>query len=440
MNIKDIFKAAGIAGAGGAGFPAYAKQSPEADTFLVNGAECEPLLYTDYTILRLYLEEVASGAELVVEASGMKQALLCIETKNAKLLGLSEGQQIAPHTKVKCLPNVYPTGDEISLIYEATGRLVKPGKLPITAGVIVGNVESVYNMYQAAQFGKPVTHSFITIAGDVKTPLVMRVPVGTPIREICSQLGLAEQLQGKMVLDGGPAMGRVVDVAKDVVKKTTKGLTILPMQTEAAKSRLRSFASNQGLATTACCQCTRCTDLCPRFLLGYPLEPHRMVRTAVCPTPDPVLIQTATLCCGCGICETVACSQGISPRKVIEGFKAQLRTQNIKFTPSETDTYTPHFMRFARRVPASRMESLLGVAKFDTLPVWQEETFSPRYVEIALAGHIGAPSVPVVKEGDRVELGQMIASAGEGLSLPQHASITGRVSRITPHYIRIERE
>ena len=97
-------------------------------------------------------------------------------------------------------------------------------------------------------------------------------------------------------------------------------------------------------------------------------------------------------------------------------------------------------MRFARRVPASRMESLLGVAKFDTLPVWQEETFSPRYVEIALAGHIGAPSVPVVKEGDRVELGQMIASAGEGLSLPQHASITGRVSRITPHYIRIERE
>ena len=440
MNIKDIFKAAGIAGAGGAGFPAYAKQSPEADTFLVNGAECEPLLYTDYTILRLYLEEVAKGAELVVEAGGMKQALLCIEEKKATMLGLAEGQSLAPHTKVKCLPNVYPAGDEISLIYEATGRLVRPGQLPITVGVIVGNVESVYNMYHAMSHQTPVTHSFITIAGDIKQPMVMRVPVGTPISTLFTHLGIMDDVQDKMVLDGGPAMGRVVDVAKDVVKKTTKGFTILPKNTEAAKSRMRSAQSNQGLATTACCQCTRCTDLCPRALLGYPLEPHRMVRTAVCPTPDPVLIKTATLCCGCGICETVACSQGISPRKVIDGFKAQLRAQNMKFTPSETDTYTPHSMRSARRVPASRIKSLLGVAHFDRLPIWQEEPFAPRYVAIALAGHIGAPSVPVVKEGDRVEMGQMIAKAGEGLSLPEHASISGRVSQVTPHYIRIERE
>ena len=157
MDLKELMKEAGIVGAGGAGFPSYAKLADGADLLVVNGAECEPLLYTDYILLQKELPMVLSGITSVLEYANIPAALLCVKEHTAKRLRLVDGTRLADRILLKTLPDVYPMGDEISLIYQATGRVVKPGNLPITAGVIVYNVETLYNVAAMMKFSQPLT-------------------------------------------------------------------------------------------------------------------------------------------------------------------------------------------------------------------------------------------------------------------------------------------
>ncbi|MBE7068544.1 MAG: NADH-quinone oxidoreductase subunit J [Clostridiales bacterium] len=425
MNLKEIMKKAGIVGAGGAGFPSYAKLAEGADTLVVNGAECEPLLYTDYVLLHKEMPTVLAGIKAIAEELNVPRALLCVKDHTAKRLKLADGTKLAEKIWLKVLPDVYPMGDEISLIYEATGRVVKPGNLPITAGVVVFNVETLYNVALAVKYEQPVLDKWVTVAGDIAQPFVVKVPVGTPVCELFERNGI-EVPEGYSVLDGGPSMGKVIDVERAVITKTTKGLLILPDLCEAVISKYINGETSIARAETACCQCTRCTDMCPRALLGYPLEPHKMVRTAkgaVSVLPEMVL--SATLCCGCGLCETLACCQGISPKAVINEYKALLAKNKLRYVAK--DDVTPLEEREYRMVPSERWANVLGVAKFDKLAKYIGEQKDFSKAEIYLRQHIGAPSVALVKDGDLVEKGDLIAESADGLSLPQYASVSGKV-------------
>ena len=425
MDLKEMMKEAGIVGAGGAGFPSYAKLADGADLLVVNGAECEPLLYTDYVLLQKELPMVLSGIKAVLEYANIPAALLCVKEHTAKRLRLADGTRLADRILLKTLPDVYPMGDEISLIYQATGRVVKPGNLPITAGVIVYNVETLYNVAAMQKFSQPMTMKWLTIGGNVSQPIVVKVPIGTPVSWLFEQNSI-EIPEDHTVLDGGPSMGKVIDPERAVVTKTTKGFLILPNNTPAIESKFLDGAKSIARAETACCQCTRCTDMCPRNLLGYPLEPHKMVRTAKgAATVMPEMVLSATLCCGCGICETLACCQGISPRAVINEYKALLAKNKLRYV-SKTDV-EPAPEREYRMVPSERWASVLGVAKYDAVAKYIGEQIYPR-AEILLRQHIGAPSVAIVKDGEFVKKGDKIAESAEGLSLPQYASIDGRVS------------
>ena len=425
MDLKEMMKEAGIVGAGGAGFPSYAKLADGADLLVVNGAECEPLLYTDYVLLQKELPMVLSGIKAVLEYANIPAALLCVKEHTAKRLRLADGTRLADRILLKTLPDVYPMGDEISLIYQATGRVVKPGNLPITAGVIVYNVETLYNVAAMQKFSQPMTMKWLTIGGNVSQPIVVKVPIGTPVSWLFEQNSI-EIPEDHTVLDGGPSMGKVIDPERAVVTKTTKGFLILPNNTPAIESKFLDGAKSIARAETACCQCTRCTDMCPRNLLGYPLEPHKMVRTAKgAATVMPEMVLSATLCCGCGICETLACCQGISPRAVINDYKALLAKNKLRYV-SKTDV-EPAPEREYRMVPSERWASVLGVAKYDAVAKYIGEQIYPR-AEILLRQHIGAPSVAIVKDGEFVKKGDKIAESAEGLSLPQYASIDGRVS------------
>ena len=132
INLKEILKDNGVVGAGGAGFPSYAKLSNEAEILAINCAECEPLIYTDFVLMREKMPHIIDGAKFVMENTGIKHTYLSIKEHRAVMLGYKDGEEIAPNITVKFLPNVYPMGDEINLIYQTTGRLVKPGMLPIT--------------------------------------------------------------------------------------------------------------------------------------------------------------------------------------------------------------------------------------------------------------------------------------------------------------------
>ena len=426
QELKNLMQKYGILGAGGAGFPSYAKLAEGANLLLINGAECEPLLYTDYVLLKNELSTVLFGISEVLSHTGIPKALVAIKAHTAKRLGMEDGECLTSKIYIKVLPDVYPMGDEISLIYEATGRLVKPGKLPITQGIIVYNVETMYNLGRAVKFSEPVTKKWLTIGGAVKEPLVIKVPVGAKVADIFKVLGINVP-EDHSVIDGGPSMGKLINISTYAVTKTTKGILILPNETQAILSKKMSPQMATARAETACCQCTRCTDMCPRNMLGYPLEPHKMVRTAAgVAEVMPEMVLSATLCCGCGICESLACCQGISPRAVIDNYKKILSQNKLRFDlPGD---YEVRAERDYRMIPSDRWMSALGITRFDRVADYYGEINDFSRVEIPLSSHIGAPSVIAVSDGDTVSAGDLIANAANGLSLPQYASISGTLT------------
>lgn len=437
QELKNLIQQSGIVGAGGAGFPSHAKLAEGADILALNCAECEPLIYTDYMLMREHLSTIARGACLVMEAANIAKTLLCVKAHRAEMLGLEEGDEIAPRVYVKLLPDAYPMGDEINLIFEATGRVVKPGQLPITAGVIVLNGESAYNIALAVDEGKPVTEKWVTIGGNTENRVVVRVPVGMRVADLFRALDITVP-EHHTVLDGGPSMGRKIRVATAVIGKTTKSLLILPDEAPAIAHKNIAIPDMLRRAASCCCGCSRCTEMCPRHLLGYPIEPHKMIRAANndLAKKNPELIKTASLCCSCGVCAEVCC-QDISPKDVILSLKGILAQNKMRFVAGEEE-YKLHEDREHRLIPSARWEVILGVKKFDVVPALREDLVNAARVEIPMSGHIGAPSVPAIQVGDTVSVGDVIATPAAGLSMPQHASIAGKVTYVDDKKIIIE--
>ncbi len=437
-EIKTLIQNAGVVGAGGAGFPTFAKIAEGADTLVVNAVECEPLLYTDYTLMHEKMPEVLKGLTAIMQSAGIGRCLVGLKQAKAKDLHWVEGQELAPNIYAKLLPNVYPMGDEINLVYEATGRLVLPGQLPLTVGVIVMNLETVYNVARALFENTPVTEKWLTISGNVKKPLVVRVPIGASIAGLFAKLGVIVPAN-HTVLDGGPSMGAVIDYTTAIVTKATKGLLILPNDIPAIITKTRTKRVQLTMASSVCCQCTRCTDMCPRALLGYPLEPHKHVRVEnAVAEAAPEAVLNATMCCSCGICEIAACCQSISPRAVIATHRAELAKNRMRYTAIPGVEYKPNEYRSARQMPSDRWKALLGVDKYDIHPDYIPEKIAFDKVTIKMSQHIGAPSIPAVAVGDTVSEGQMIATAAAGFSVPQFASISGVVTEVDPTKIVIE--
>lgn len=428
----------GVVGAGGAGFPSYAKLTDGADILLINAVECEPLMYTDYTLTREKLDEIAEGMRIIMDFAHIANGIYAIKDYRAKALGLEDGQTLAEGIKVKWIPNVYPMGDEINLIYQATGRLIKPGTLPITQGVIVYNSETVYNTRMAVRFEHPVIEKWLTVGGNIPEAYTVKVPVGMKIRAVLDALKVTIP-ENHVVIDGGPSMGFIKNPYSDVITKTTKSLLILPENIPAVTSKKRTAEDNIRRAASVCCQCTRCTDMCPRHLLGYPLEPHKMIRSTLSAAQlTPELIKTASLCCACDICETFACCQDISPMAVIREYKKILTQNKMRYVANEDEEFKPHPDRNYRMLSANKWKEVLGVAKFDKHTTYIPKKLSANQVEIYMSQHIGSPSLPCVSVGDTVSEGQMIATANAGLSVPQYASIAGRVVFTNENKITIE--
>ena len=435
-ELKTLMQNAGIVGAGGAGFPSYAKLADGADTLVINGAECEPLIYTDFYLMHEHFDEFLHGINLVLDGGNIPKCVIGIKEHTAERLGLSDWQHLSERISVRTMPNAYPMGDEINLIYQVTGRVVSPGALPITAGVIVYNVETVYNIAKAEK-GENLTEKWITVGGDISNRKIIRTPIGMAVKDIFKNLGITVP-DTHIVIDGGPSMGKIINYESAVVTKTTKSILILPKNIPAVTGKMASPKTHNTHAQSNCCQCTRCTDMCPRALLGYPLEPHRLVRSVLSVAEaDPEIIKTASLCCSCGVCEIAACCQGISPRAVIEQLKGILAKNRIKYVSDKTPTVNPQ--RDYRLMPSERWMELLGVHKMDKMPEFAPEMQKTNKVKLLLKQSIGAPVTPTVGIGDTVKKGDLIATNDGGLFAPLHASIDGKVTAIDSVSIEIEK-
>ena len=414
-------------GAGGAGFPSYAKLACGADTLLLNCAECEPLLSLHRGLLAEKSLEIITAFSEIGKALDVKKCIIGIKRAYKSTLdAITPVVKNFDNVEIKLLREVYPAGDEIVLIYQTTGRVVSPGALPISAGVIVYNVETVYNAYLALHEDTPVTTKLVIVTGEVKNPRTVRVPLGMETGEVIARCG-GTLTDDFAIVSGGAMMGKIISVS-DVVTKTTNALLVLPQNHAVVKSKLRNAKIDARRAASACCQCRMCTDLCPRHLLGYPIDPARFMRAVSNKDGrDTQAYVNALYCSGCGVCEAYSCMQGLSPRLLLDVAKRQLRAGGIK--PEVCEPAPIAATRDARRVPMARLAARLGLEKYDK-KVPRGEDFTTRRVRLPLSMHIGAPSVPVVKAGDTVVAGQTVAQAGKGLSVALHSPISGRVKLV----------
>ena len=440
MDMRElgrILREAGVVGAGGAGFPTYAKLNENAKTIILNCAECEPLLRLHRQLLEKHARKIVSTFYEMGQCMGSTDMVIGIKKAYKKAIDALNGViGDYPGVRLGLLDEVYPAGDEVVLIYEVTGKQVAPGGLPIESGVAVFNVETVYNAYRALKQEAPVTDKLVSVVAEVANPVTLRVPIGTTIEEVVQMAGGAT-IANPVYFIGGPMMGRIGSGTQPVTK-TTNAILVLPEDHFIVTKSKRNTSIDLKRAAASCCQCTMCTDLCPRNRLGHPIEPHKFMRAATCKDmQDPNVFVNTFFCSSCGLCEMYSCMQGLSPRSLMAEYKLGLRKAGL--TPPKGITPAPvGEEREYRKVPMERLMSRLDLTKYNKEAPLQDEVVAVKNVQILLSQHIGAPAVPVVAVGDQVQKGQLIAEPASGLSVAIHASITGKVTEVTERYVTIE--
>ena len=439
MDMKELsmlMQQNGIVGAGGAGFPTYAKLNENADTIILNCAECEPLLRLHRQLLEKYAQEIVDTFHLIGEAVGAKEVIIGIKkayTRTIEALNAVIG--VYPEVRLGLLDEVYPAGDEVVLIYEVTGKVVRPGGLPIECGVAVFNVETVYNVYRAMNQQTPVMDKLVSVVAEVEHPMTVRVPIGTSIEETVRLAG-GVTTPNPVYFIGGPMMG-FIGSGSQPVTKTTNAVLVLPESHYIIQRKRQKVSIDLKRAAACCCQCSMCTDLCPRNRLGHPIEPHLFMRAATCKdVQKPDIFVNTFFCSSCGLCEMYSCFQGLSPRTLMAEYKAGLRSHGLK--PPAVVPKPIGEEREYRKVPMERLMARLDLTKYNKEAPLDESAALVRKVKIMLSQHIGAPASPIVKQGDTVTAGQMIAEPAKGLSVGIHASIDGVIKEVSEKYVIIE--
>ncbi len=401
----------------------------------MNCAECEPLLKLHRQLLKEHAHEILKAFAFIAETVHAKEAIIGIkEEYRSTIAALEEYTGEFPAVRIHKLPGAYPMGDEVVLIYEATGKVVRPGGLPIECGVAVFNVETLFNVYRAVWENHPVTDKCVTVVGEVEHPVTVRVPIGTRIREVVAMAG-SIMTYNTVYLLGGPMMGNFGNEYQPVTK-TTNAVIVLPEDHTLVYRKTNRFSNAVARAASSCCQCQTCTDLCPRHALGHPIQPHLFMRAAAnrdFGEMEPFV--NTMFCSSCGLCEMYSCPQGLSPRSMMAEYKAGLRRAGVK--PPAVEAAPVSKAREYRRVPEERLLARLGLARYDRKAVLDDNVRSTAGVKILLSQHIGAPAKACVKTGDKVTCGDIVGTAADGLSVNIHASITGTVTEATESYISI---
>lgn len=434
-ELKNIARENGIVGAGGAGFPSYAKMTDKADTVILNCVECEPLLKLHIQLLAANAEEIVQMLDEVREALGAKEAVVGIKSEHVHTLRiLKDVVEEYPQVRICAVRPTYPMGDEVVLIYEATGRVIKPGGIPIDENVIVYNAETMYNLYQAVHADRPVTDKLVSIVGEVERPVTVRVPLGTSVKEAVALAGKITVKDPAYVM-GGPMMGKL-GTENTIITKTTNAIIVLSETHKVVMRMNKNLDVERRRAASSCCQCRTCTEMCPRHALGHPIEPHRIMRAVANHDISDLSVYTnAAYCSSCGLCENYSCPQGLSPRSVIAEFKNGLKASGVrveKIEPAEVEAD-----RELRKVPVMRLKEKLGLAQYDVPAPLTEMAVPVKTVKIPMSQHIGAPAKAVVKPGDAVVKGTKIGEAAEGLSVAIHASVDGIVKKVTEREVVI---
>ncbi|MCI5492825.1 MAG: electron transport complex subunit RsxC [Lachnospiraceae bacterium] len=253
---------AGVVGMGGAGFPTHVKLSPKEpdkiDTIIVNGAECEPYLTSDYRIMLDDSDKLVGGLKIILKLFPNAKGYIAIENNKPECIAkLQELTKDESRIEVATLLTKYPQGGERQLIYAVTHREINSKMLPADAGCIVDNVETVVSVYNAVKLGKPVMNRVFTVTGDaVADPCNFEFAIGTSFQELLDAAGGFKE-QPQKIISGGPMMGFAMFGLDVPTTKTTSALLCMTKDEVAAAENI----------ATACINCGRCVEACPEQIV-----------------------------------------------------------------------------------------------------------------------------------------------------------------------------
>ncbi len=447
-DLTEKIFAAGEVGCGGAGFPTHVKMAKPAAWFIVNGVECEPLLRTDRAVLLRHTSEIVKTVDTIARELGAERFGIALkESYHNEIDALSAAiRKCGSGAELFRLGQFYPAGDEQVIVQQVTGMTVPPAGIPLERGVVVSNAATVLAVHDALH-GRPLTHKIVTVTGADAKPTLIRMPVGTAVGE-CLRLAGGPTMERFRVIEGGPLMGKLIAAGTEnghPVGKTTSGLVVVAHDSYLATLPEISVRHTVNRARSACIQCSYCTMLCPRYLTGHSLQPHRIMRKlAYGGGIDEILddedARQAALCCECGVCEIYACPMSLQPRRVNVLLKRKFAESGRKYArkTAETCSARPEFVD--RKVPTKRIAARAGVLEYYNASPDGIIEHTPDRIVVPLKQHIGAAALPVVAAGDPVVAGQLLAACPEGqLGAHIHSGIGGVVTAVDAGIV-IERE
>lgn len=292
-EIIKIIEEAGIVGMGGAGFPTNVKLSPKnadiIDSIIVNGAECEPYLTSDYRRMVEQTDKLVKGLKIVLKIFPDAKGYFGIEDNKPEAIeALLKATENEDRIEVVPLKTKYPQGGERSMIYAVTGRKINSKMLPADVGCIVHNVDTIYAIYNAVYNGKPLIERIVTITGDaVSTPKNFQVRIGTSFRELIDAAG-GFTTEPEKIISGGPMMGfSFFNIDVPVVKGSSSLLAFI-----------KDDVSHE--EPSACIRCGRCAATCPEHLL-----PMKLAALAGQNEPEEFKKLGGMECVECGCCSYV---------------------------------------------------------------------------------------------------------------------------------------
>jgi RnfABCDGE-type electron transport complex C subunit len=439
MSLIQKIIDSGIVGAGGAGFPTHEKLKGKVEYLIINAAECEPLLQSDQYIMREKADAVIRGIEYVLDVIKAEKVVIGLKGKYKKEI---EALKKAIKKSKICIElfeskSFYPYGDEHIMVEMIVKRSVPAGGIPLDVGCVTLNVTTVSQIAEAVDLNRPVIEKIITVTGEINNPSLINVPIGISIKECLDACGGVKHDDFHVVI-GGPMMGKIINsdkIESAYITKTDGALIVLPQNHYLVRRQNADVHRIIRQAHTACIQCRFCTDLCPRYLIGHNLQPHLIMRNVGRLSVNQDVLKEALICSECGICEMYACPMGLSPRMVNVHVKEIFKNKEERYT-KQTGCIEVKKDITGRRIPTERLIARLNLSKYKKYSFNKARNIETKTVVIYLQQHIGTPSVPVVKVGDLVRKGALIA-ARKGLGANIHASIDGKVTEICKKYIKL---
>lgn len=436
--IIEAVRRAGVVGAGGGGFPTHVKLKARVDTVIANGSECEPLLGTDKAMMLKRPDLLVEGLSLAVKATGAVKGFIAVKGHYKDVVkSIESALHKVSKIELFLMDNYYPAGDEFLLVYDVTGRVIPEGGIPLDVQVVVSNAVTLMQVAMAIH-GVPVTSRAVTIGGSVCSPRVVSAPIGTTYKVLLEAAG-GLSVDNACLIDGGPMMGKIVDDLGSGIARTTSAVVALPCDHPVVRMKKRAITQEMRLSRSACCQCFRCTDLCPRNLLGHDIYPHMTMRTVNYQMKEQSAhVTSAFLCSQCGMCEMVACDiMRLSPRRIYASLKQRLLSEGAK-NPHRRRGFSAREPYPYRKTPLPQILKKIGVERYHGAIEFKEDIEVSR-VRVPLTRHTGVPARATVKRGSKVRPGDVIADVPEGeLGARCHASIAGTVVDVADKYVEIE--